>query len=94
MPGKKTWAALETAPVRVAQDINSQVGGEHIAELRDAEKKRDVGGAGDSSGADGAGHDPAEHGKHIVEVRDDKKDARGQDVGGAGDSGRCGVCRT
>jgi hypothetical protein len=53
-----------------------------------------VGGAGDSSGADGAGHDPAEHGKHIVEVRDDKKDARGQDVGSAGDSGRCGVCRT
>jgi hypothetical protein len=29
-----------------------------------------------------------------VEVRDDKKDAREQDVGSAGDSGRCRVCRT
>jgi len=24
MPGKKTWVALETAPVRVAQDMKSQ----------------------------------------------------------------------
>mmetsp|Transcript_35439 Transcript_35439/g.88657 ORF Transcript_35439/g.88657 Transcript_35439/m.88657 type:complete len:83 (+) Transcript_35439:1133-1381(+) len=74
MPGDETWAALETAALRVAPNMNSQAVTNTVyphgtMERMPGTRGQDVDGAGDRGGVDGAEHELAGHGESDLGVR-------------------------